>query len=145
MDGNRPKKQKFIPFKLKNTKGVSTSNNTSISNVFEVLGDLEDDGHLDAHNTEKIWFTNARKNKKASRVRRIVTPVFNTSSTLREDKEKCIDDLVDDTIKKVGAPHRKNGIWLGRNADSSSESGFTSQNHFDLLTKENAKNILLNR
>ncbi|GJW80574.1 hypothetical protein Tco_0144549 [Tanacetum coccineum] len=54
MDGNRPKKQKFIPFKLKNTKGVSTSNNTSVSNVFEVLGDLEDDGHLDAHTEENL-------------------------------------------------------------------------------------------
>ncbi|GJZ05447.1 hypothetical protein Tco_0538722 [Tanacetum coccineum] len=46
---NHPTKQQLIPVKLKNTRGVGTSNNTLVSNVFEVLGDMEDDGHLDAH------------------------------------------------------------------------------------------------
>ena len=41
-----------------------------------------------------------------------------------------MDDLVDDTRKKVGAPHMKTGIWSGRNVD------------FDLLMKKDEKSIL---
>nr|GEV32140.1 hypothetical protein [Tanacetum cinerariifolium] len=72
------------------------------------------------------------------------TSVFNTSFTFGEDNEKCMNNLVDDIRKKVLAPHRKTGIWLGRNADSSSEPGFTFPNHFDLLTNKDGKTILLN-
>ncbi|GKA55425.1 zinc knuckle CX2CX4HX4C containing protein [Tanacetum coccineum] len=52
MDRNHPKKQQFIPVKLKTARGVSTSTNTPVSNVFEVLGDLEDDGRSDALDIE---------------------------------------------------------------------------------------------
>ncbi|GJU73069.1 ATPase, F1/V1/A1 complex, alpha/beta subunit [Tanacetum coccineum] len=44
MDHYHPKKQQFKPVKPKIARGVSTSTNTPVSNVFEVLGDLEDDG-----------------------------------------------------------------------------------------------------
>ncbi|GJV92510.1 hypothetical protein Tco_1540323 [Tanacetum coccineum] len=107
MDRNHLKKQQFIHVKLKTVRGVSTSTNTPISNVFEVLGDLEDDGHLDALDIEDCGKLEGeqRNNKKA---------------------------------------HRKTGIRLGKNVDSSSESGFTYPNHFDLLTKKDGKTILLN-
>ncbi|GKA12947.1 hypothetical protein Tco_0692493 [Tanacetum coccineum] len=39
--------------------------------------------------------------------------------TIKEDNGKPMDDLVDDTRKKVDAPSRKIGIWSGRKADSS--------------------------
>nr|GFA02256.1 hypothetical protein [Tanacetum cinerariifolium] len=41
---NHPEKQQFKPVKSKTARGDSTSTNTLVSNVFEVLGDLEDDG-----------------------------------------------------------------------------------------------------
>ncbi|GJU69584.1 hypothetical protein Tco_1255843 [Tanacetum coccineum] len=52
VDRNQPKKQQFIPIKMKTAKGASISTSTLVSKVFEVLGDLEDDGHLDALNAE---------------------------------------------------------------------------------------------
>ncbi|GJR24062.1 zinc knuckle CX2CX4HX4C containing protein [Tanacetum coccineum] len=49
-------------------------------------------------------------------------PVSNAFSALEEDNEKPMDDLVDDTQKKMEAPPkktpRKTGIWSGRKADS---------------------------
>ncbi|GKD27740.1 hypothetical protein Tco_1233954 [Tanacetum coccineum] len=122
MDRNHTKKQQFILVKLKTARGVSTSTNMPVSNVVEVFGDLEDDDHLDALDA---------KNPKHD-------------SGVLTHNGKFMDDLVDDTRKKVGAPPTKTGIWLGRNAESSSESGFTSPNHFDLLTKEDVNTILLN-
>ncbi|GKA24393.1 hypothetical protein Tco_0710426 [Tanacetum coccineum] len=58
------------------------------------------------------------------------------------EKRKPMDDLFDGTMKKVGAPHMNTGIWLGRKAEYSSESGFMSPNHFDFLTKEDENSIL---
>ncbi|GJS89142.1 hypothetical protein Tco_0771778 [Tanacetum coccineum] len=114
--------------RTKTIKGASTSTSMSVSIRFEVLGDLEDDGHLDALNTKDP--------KCDSRGL--------TWSKSWGDNENFMDDLVDDTRKKVGVPPRKTSIWWGREADSSSESGFTSPNHFDLLTKEDWKSILRN-
>ncbi|GJU33577.1 hypothetical protein Tco_1181931 [Tanacetum coccineum] len=58
------------------------------------------------------------------------------------DNGQPVDDLVDGTSKKVGAPFRKNGIWWSRKVESSSESGFTSPSPFNFLTRENGKSIL---
>ncbi|GKB20665.1 reverse transcriptase domain-containing protein [Tanacetum coccineum] len=126
VDRYQPMKQQIIPIKMKTARGASTSTSTPIANMCEVLGDLKDDGHLDALNTED--------------------PKCNSKGTHMEenweDNENSMDDLVDDTRKKVGTPPRKTGIWFGKKADSSSESGFTSPNHFDLLTKEDGNSIL---
>ncbi|GJY01623.1 reverse transcriptase domain-containing protein [Tanacetum coccineum] len=50
------------------------------------------------------------------------TLVSNAFSALEEDNEKPMDDLVDDTLKKVEAPPKKTprkiGIWSGRKANS---------------------------
>ncbi|GKD26177.1 hypothetical protein Tco_1232391 [Tanacetum coccineum] len=43
-----------------------------------------------------------------------------------EDNEKPMDDLVDDTKKKVEAPPRKISIWSGRKADSPMRNIFFS-------------------
>ncbi|GJY38270.1 zinc knuckle CX2CX4HX4C containing protein [Tanacetum coccineum] len=80
----------------------------------EVLGDLEDDGPLDAR-----------------------SPKHDLEGTHTEE------NLVENGTKNKKAP-RKTGIWLGRNAKSSLESDFASPNHFDLPTKEYGKTILLN-
>ncbi|GJZ02446.1 hypothetical protein Tco_0520407 [Tanacetum coccineum] len=51
------------------------------------------------------------------------TPVSNSFSALEEDSEKLMDDLVDDTLKKIEAPPKKKtpkktSIWSRRKADS---------------------------
>ncbi|GKA89206.1 zinc knuckle CX2CX4HX4C containing protein [Tanacetum coccineum] len=46
------------------------------------------------------------------------TLVSNAFSALEDDNEKPMDDLVDDTQKKVEAPPRKTCIWSGRKVDS---------------------------
>ncbi|GKD35588.1 hypothetical protein Tco_1251097 [Tanacetum coccineum] len=46
------------------------------------------------------------------------TPVSNLFSTLEEDNDNSIDDMVDDTRKKVVAPPRMTVIWSSRKADS---------------------------
>ncbi|GJU16864.1 hypothetical protein Tco_1144830 [Tanacetum coccineum] len=50
------------------------------------------------------------------------TPVSNSFSALEEDNEKAMDDLVDDTRKKMEAhpkkTSRKTAIWSGRKSDS---------------------------
>nr|GEU60867.1 hypothetical protein [Tanacetum cinerariifolium] len=89
VDRNRPKKQQFIPVRTKTARGASTP----FSNVFEVPGDLEDDGHLDA--------LNARDPKRTMRYSGV------TFSTLREDNGNFMEDLVDVTKKKMGAHPRK--------------------------------------
>ncbi|GKG48067.1 hypothetical protein Tco_0509952, partial [Tanacetum coccineum] len=50
-----------------------------------------------------------------------------------------MNDLVDDVRKKVRAPPRKTGIWLSKKTESLIESGFTTPNPFDFLTKEDRK------
>ncbi|GJU79346.1 hypothetical protein Tco_1276416 [Tanacetum coccineum] len=98
----------------------------------EVLGDLEDDRHLDAPNVE-----DPKRDSEGTHME---------ENLVENDMKNMnfMDDLLDDTRTKVGAPPKKTGIWLGRNADSSSELGFTSPSHFDLLTKEYGKSILRN-
>ncbi|GKE89066.1 hypothetical protein Tco_1566541, partial [Tanacetum coccineum] len=66
----------------------------------------------------------------------------NSFYTLEEDNGTPMDDLVDGTKKKVGAPPRKTGIWSGKKGDYSSKLGFTSPNPFDLLTKDDGKRML---
>ncbi|GKC68048.1 hypothetical protein Tco_1100646, partial [Tanacetum coccineum] len=46
------------------------------------------------------------------------TPLSNAFSVVDEDNEKHMDDLVDDTRKKVGASPKKTSIWSSRKADS---------------------------
>ncbi|GJW21919.1 hypothetical protein Tco_0032541 [Tanacetum coccineum] len=101
--------------RTKTAKGASTS----VSNVFEVPGDLEDDGHLDVLNAqdpkrnsrgthmEENLVEKARKNMEAIKKKTTSTLASNTFSTLREDNRNFMEDLVDDTRKKVGAPPRK--------------------------------------
>ncbi|GJT08387.1 hypothetical protein Tco_0842849 [Tanacetum coccineum] len=69
-------------------------------------------------------------------------PLVSKHRTRDNEKRKPMDDLFDGTMKKVGAPHMNTGIWLGRKAEYSSESGFMSPNHFDFLTKEDENSIL---
>ncbi|GJT33248.1 hypothetical protein Tco_0923667 [Tanacetum coccineum] len=69
-------------------------------------------------------------------------PVSNVFSVLEEDNGKPMNDLVDDVRKKVMAPPRKTGIWLSKKTESLLESGFTTPNPFDFLTKEDGKSIL---
>ncbi|GJU39015.1 zinc knuckle CX2CX4HX4C containing protein [Tanacetum coccineum] len=52
VDCNQPKKQQFIHVTRKTNMGASILTSTPVSNVFEVLSDLEDDGHLDTLNAE---------------------------------------------------------------------------------------------
>ncbi|GJW90083.1 hypothetical protein Tco_0167636 [Tanacetum coccineum] len=117
MDRNHPNKQQFISIKLKTTRGVSTSTNMPVSNVFGVLGNLKDDGPLDAPDVKD--------------------PKHNLRGTHTEEN-------LDENKRKNKKAPRKTGIWLGRNEKTFSELDFTSPNHFDLLTEEDVKTILLN-
>ncbi|GJV75699.1 RNA-directed DNA polymerase, eukaryota [Tanacetum coccineum] len=71
-------------------------------------------GMVGNHNLPKQHM--AYKKKKTS------TPVSNSFSALEEDNEKPIDELIDDTRKKMEAlpkkAPRKTGIWSSRKADS---------------------------
>ncbi|GKG03744.1 hypothetical protein Tco_0311380, partial [Tanacetum coccineum] len=96
---------------------VSTSTNMPVSNVFGVLGNLKDDGPLDAPDVKD--------------------PKHNLRGTHTEEN-------LDENKRKNKKAPRKTGIWLGRNEKTFSELDFTSPNHFDLITKEDGKTILLN-
>ncbi|GKB13355.1 ALP1-like protein isoform X1 [Tanacetum coccineum] len=48
------------------------------------------------------------------------------SETFAEDNEKPMNDLVDGTRNKVGAPPRKTRIWSGKKAKYSSENNMLS-------------------
>ncbi|GJR60705.1 putative polyprotein [Tanacetum coccineum] len=74
--------------------------------------------------------------------RRKSTPVSNSFSTLEDDNDTPMHNLVDGIKKKVMTPFRKTGIWLGKKKEYSSKSGFTSPNPFDLLTKDDGKSML---
>ncbi|GJW00636.1 vacuolar protein sorting-associated protein 13 domain-containing protein [Tanacetum coccineum] len=74
--------------------------------------------------------------------RRKSTPVSNSFSTLEDDNDTPMHNLVDGIKKKVTTPFRKTGIWLGKKKEYSSKSGFTSPNPFDLLTKDDGKSML---
>ncbi|PWA40808.1 hypothetical protein CTI12_AA559520 [Artemisia annua] len=81
---------------------VQATNNISYKNPFNVLKDQDDDPRGD---------------------------IGSLKVDIGSDSDE-VENLIYGIRKKVGAPHRKTGIWSGKNAD------------FDLLTKEDVKSIL---
>ncbi|GJY05207.1 hypothetical protein Tco_0371147 [Tanacetum coccineum] len=79
-------------------------------------------GHDDMGTISNHSLTKQQMPKSTYQKKKASTLVSNASSALEEDNGKHMDDLVDDTQKKIEAPlkktPRKTGIWSGRKADS---------------------------
>ncbi|GKC52661.1 hypothetical protein Tco_1075406 [Tanacetum coccineum] len=57
-------------------------------------------------------------------------PVSNSFSTLEEDNDNFMDDLVDDTRKNVEAPPRKTGIWSSWKAERNIVVSLETELHY---------------
>ncbi|GKE60562.1 hypothetical protein Tco_1510929 [Tanacetum coccineum] len=58
------------------------------------------------------------------------TLVSNSFYALEEDSGNSMDDLVNDTKKKIKAPPRKTGVWLGRKAERNIAFSFETNLHY---------------
>nr|GEV31642.1 hypothetical protein [Tanacetum cinerariifolium] len=99
--------------------------------------------HVSKHSTGGNYsLPKQRVPKSAYQKKTNSTLVSNSFSTLEEDNDTPMDDLVDGTKKKIRSPPMKTDIWSGKKGKYSLESCFTSPNPFDLLTKNDGNSML---
>ncbi|GJT09612.1 JmjC domain-containing protein [Tanacetum coccineum] len=97
---------------LKDTMVISIPNRNGNGCPKRVIADLRKQGGTSNDGFQTVQRKDVRGPLTTS------TPLSNAFSVLDEDNEKPMDDLVDDTRKKVGASPKKTSILSGRKADS---------------------------